>query len=344
MMASFLLGRATMTKLSLCLGLGASIVVLLAAACGGSTDDGLNGGGGSAGSGAQAGSSSGGSSGNGGVGAAAGSAGVAGIGGGAAGGAGAGGTGGGTSYTLDNVCSKVAPQICSAAESCCNTAGFGYDANGCQAASIFQCGKDVAEVKAGTMTFDPSKIDACLAEYQKLLAKCVLSIADFFSLLEGLAPCNSIFQGNLPEGAACQRDAQCALPGTPNTYVGCDEGTKTCVHWTRLAEGAQCQLGDGVTDYCETGLYCDVNLVGSPPFNGTCKQATALGAKCDGTNPYNLECGLGYYCNASTSLCTVAKVGGASCTTGIECQTFDCEAGKCTAQEPLVDQGLCTGG
>jgi hypothetical protein len=74
-----------------------------------------------------------------------------------------------------------------------------------------------------------------------------------------------------------------------------------------------------------------------------CKTATPIGQKCNGFKPYNLECGLGYYCNKGTSLCTQNKVGGASCKEDLECQSYSCTLGKCGALEPLVDQKTCTG-
>jgi hypothetical protein len=74
-----------------------------------------------------------------------------------------------------------------------------------------------------------------------------------------------------------------------------------------------------------------------------CKTATAEGQKCNGFKPYNLECGPGFYCNKGTSLCTKAKVGGASCTETVECQSYVCDFGKCGPLEPLVDQKTCTG-
>jgi hypothetical protein len=310
------------------LAFGLVAALLSSAGCGGSTDEGLR----SASGGSVADAGPGGSSGNG-------TGGTAG--GGAAGGGGLAGT---PSYALDDVCQKLAPKLCAASQSCCMAAGFGYDANGCQATSIAECGKNVAEVEAGSMSFDPSNIDVCFAEYELLLQKCVLGVGDFFELLATLKPCNSIFQGTRPEGASCQRDAQCAASSNPSVYVSCEQSSQQCTHWMLLDENAKCQLGDGVTAYCKPGLYCDAYLGGTPPYSGICKTATAPGKPCNFANPYELECCVGYYCNQSTGLCTTAKLGGAGCATDIECQTFECQSGKCSAQGPIVNQALCTGG
>ena len=317
-------------------------LALAAQACGGSADSGLKGGGGSSGTGA-GGSATGGGAGTGGAGGSV-SGGAAGV-GGAAGGSsgGASGAGGSAGYTLDDVCAKLAPQGCGIMQSCCTKSGFGYDANGCQAHSVAGCEQNVAAVKAGTMAFDPTSIAACLSNLQKLFAECVPPANEFFDVLAAVQPCQLVFQGQLPEGASCDRDAQCALTNDPKVFVACDKTSKKCTHYSALGINDACALGTGVTSFCDKGLYCDASLLGIPPYKGICKTATVVGQKCNTFKPYDLECGLGFYCNQATGVCTSAKVGGVSCVETVECQSLSCNAGTCGPQEPLVDQASCTG-
>lgn len=321
------------------LWVGALASVLGLGACGGSTDSGLN---------ASGGSSSGGTAGGGGSGGGAGSSsgGAAGApsgGAAGAGGSGASSSGGAAGYTLDDVCQKTQPQGCEWSKACCTQSGFGYDATGCAKNAMAGCEKNVEEVKAGKMTFDPTKVDACLAVYQKLFGQCTLGVHEYLLALDELKTCSLTFQGKLPTGASCDRDAQCAPSADPNVFVGCDDVTGKCTQSKRLSLGATCAVGDAVADFCAPGLYCDAAWSPTPPYPGVCKTATAEGQQCNGFKPYNLECGPGFYCNKGTSLCTKAKVGGATCTETIECQSFSCSLGKCGALAPLVDQKTCTG-
>ncbi|MBK7584755.1 MAG: hypothetical protein IPI67_31775 [Myxococcales bacterium] len=319
-------------------------VVLVA--CGGSSDSGLKATGGAGGGAAAGGGAGAGGSAGAGLGGAAGTAtggagGVAGV--GAAGGGGAGAVGGGSGYTLENVCQKTQPQGCGWSSDCCKQSGFGYDEKACIATALAGCQKNVDEVKAGTMTFDPSKVDACLTTYQTLLSKCTLGVSDYLAALDGLKTCGLAFQGKLSQGTSCDRDEQCAPSADPNVFVSCSDTTGKCVSAKRLPLSANCAIGDGVADFCAPGLYCDATFAPVPPYPGVCKTATAEGQKCNGFKPYNLECGAGFYCNKQSSVCTKAKLGGAACIETVECQSYTCSAGKCGALAPVVDQKSCTG-
>jgi len=308
------------------------LVVLLLGACGGSSDAGLSGTGGQAGSagsisaGGSAGTATGGSSGQGGSGA-----------------VGTAGSGGGSGYPLDSVCQTISAKGCELEQPCCVSSGFGFDAAQCTARAVIDCQKNVAEVQANTMTYDPTQIDACLAALGQAFQKCTLDVGEWYATLDAIRPCSFVFAGQRPEGAECERDAQCAPSSDPNVFVSCSDTTKKCVSSRRLGLGDACAVGDAVLDFCGAGLFCDASLLGLPPYQGMCKTATPEGAKCNNLKPYDLECGAGFYCNKSTAVCTKAKVGGASCTETLECQTFQCTLGKCTAQAPLVTQQDCTG-
>jgi hypothetical protein len=289
--------------------------VLGLSACGGSSDSGLSAVGGSAGSGG-------------------------GSGGGNAGTAGAAGT---TSYTLANVCEKTAPIGCELDKPCCLASGFGYDHAGCVARAIAECEQYVAEVQAGTMQFDPGPIDACIAAFEPYLQKCFLNADDLFPIFDALEPCTKIWKGSRPEGAACDWDAQCAQSNDPNVYVACDDTSAVCRHFAKLGIDAACELSESAPGACGPGLYCDAFLGAGPPYQGVCKQATVPGQNCNTFKPYNLECGLGFYCDAASGVCTSAKAGGAACVETLECQTLTCTLGECSAQKPLVTQAICTG-
>jgi hypothetical protein len=329
---------STMRFMKLWAGMLTSAVVV--AACGGSTDSGLKGTGGSSGSGGAGGAAAAGGA----AGAPSGGAAGAPSGGASgAGGSGASSTGGSSGYTLDDICQKTQPKGCEWSKDCCTKSGFGYDADGCVKRALDGCSKNVEDVKAGKMTFDPSKVDVCLAVYQKLLGQCTLGVNEFLLALDELKACGLAFQGKVPTGASCDRDEECAPSADPNVFVGCDEDTGKCTASKRLSLNATCAVGDNVPDFCAPGLYCDATWSPLPPYPGICKQATAVGQKCNAFKPYNLECGAGFYCNKDTNLCTKAKVGGAACAETLECQSFACDFGKCAPLEPLVDQQACTG-
>ena len=321
-----------------------ALLLCLPLACGGNSDSGLTGSGGSSGSGGAADSGTGGAAGSGTGGAAgSGTGGAAGDSGGAGGASGgAAGSGGGASYTLDNVCQLVAPKICAGEQSCCQSSGFGFDQAKCEAYVTGGCLQDVAEVKNGNMTFNPDNIDACLAVYKSAYDKCVLGLDDYIALVKDLNTCDT-FVGKVPVGGSCTRDSECVRNDDPNVFVGCGETSKKCQETTILGANAACQIGAGVTAFCDNGLYCDVAIIGQPPYDGQCAKSTPEGQPCNGQKLIDLECGVGYYCNKSTSVCTQAKVGGAACVQDSECLSFSCAVGHCVAVEPIVDQASCTG-
>jgi len=306
----------------LVLGLSVVGVSALLAACSSSSDDDS---GGTAAAGAA------GASGAAGAAGAAGSAGTAGTGG-------AGGTGG---YALDTVCAQVMPKVCAMRKDCCTKQGA-FDQAGCEAYELAQCGKDVAEVKAGTMAFDPTNIDACLAKLGPAVQKCEFALTDYEALTKDLALCN-IFTGKKKTGEACERDNQCA-DGPAGTATGCDEKTKVCTTTTFGKLGDACSFKEGATVFCGAGLYCDADLA-AQKTDGTCKTATALGGACDKTKVLDLSCALGNYCDKTTGTCVVGKTAGATCATAIDCASVSCDATKKTCNPPdtLVDTQQCTG-
>jgi len=243
--------------------------------------------------------------------------------------------GGSSGYTLDNVCDQVAPQICGLRQPCCTAAGIGFDETTCEANFKAQCALDVAASKSGDETFDPSGIDACLAALPPIFAKCTLTLPDILTVPITLRACN-VFIGKKGEGAACDRNSECAQSADPNTYVSCSDQTKTCKKLTIAKQGDGCDPANGTP--CDVGLYCDAPALMTA---GTCKTATPAGQACQRPALTNPECGLGSYCDQTTATCTSGKTAGESCTLANECASAACTSGKCAVGTPYVKAEEC---
>jgi hypothetical protein len=261
--------------------------------------------------------------------------------GGADGSSGSSSGGNGGPYTLDDVCDRTAPKICELRKPCCEKS-FGYDQAKCLESTKADCAKDVADVRAGRMTFHPELIDTCIVKYKPLLDACFETIDLLFQAF-AVAECR-IFQGQLEEGAECERDSQCKS-GPAGSFVDCNDERRACTYSRLFKEGEQCRYGDNSGGFCAKGLYCDAPLGGSVP--GTCKKATPIGSSCDTLKLISTECGLGAYCDKSTGKCAAAKDEGASCDTAFECQSIQCESSgsgggrKCQPAEPIVSSSEC---
>lgn len=265
-----------------------------------------------------------------------------GVGGGADGGDG--GDGSAATYTLDDVCERTAPQICAMRKSCCEQSAS-YDEAGCVAHDEADCAKDVADVRAGRATFHPEIVDGCLARLRPFFDSCYLTFDILYRVADLLRTCRA-FEGQLPEGAACERSSQCASPADAHAIVGCDTTTKLCKVTRFLGEGAACTLASGLPNVCDEGLYCDVDPTKSPA-SGTCKKATPKGSACDAAKAFDLECGFGSYCDGTTKVCTAGKSGGAPCQEDLECASVSCVAGAagktCKPPGALVEPEECSG-
>ena len=252
------------------------------------------------------------------------------------------GDAGGSNYTLDDVCDRTASKVCALRAACCQSTG-GYDEATCITREKEDCAKNVAEVRANTMTFAPALIDPCLAKVGPVIAACFFDLSKFESVAKTLNECR-IFAGSLGEGVACERDAQCKPSADANAFASCNDQTKKCTTTRFLSAAANCELKDGLNALCGTGLYCDAPLVG--PAKGTCKSALALGAECaPAMRP--LECGLGAYCDGDTKKCTETRGGGEPCNNALQCDSLKCVragdagTGTCAPQEPLAKARSC---
>ncbi|MEZ4262116.1 MAG: hypothetical protein R3B36_23755 [Polyangiaceae bacterium] len=243
-----------------------------------------------------------------------------------------------TAYTLDDVCATIPAKICALRKPCCEQTST-YDEAKCIAYEKAQCEKDVADARAGKATFYPERIDPCLVKLEPVFKRdCSLTFDVLYEIVDELRDCN-VFDGSLPEGAACERGSQCKHSTAPGELTGCDDDTKKCSTTKLLGENAPCALADGESGFCGKGLYCDADL-SKQPASGTCKKATARGEQCDATKrPLSLECGLGNYCEPTTSKCTAGNPGGAACIKAEEykCASFKCDGASCRASTLVKD-------
>jgi len=242
-------------------------------------------------------------------------------------------------YTTENVCTKIPPLNCKVRESCCTQATSGFVETGCETDVTTECEKNVADVKAGIMTFDGDSIDACLAAMQPYSDKCFLEISDLFKVPVDLASCAQIFVGQLKEGDTCERTAQCQSSLSDREVVQCDETTKKCATTRFLPANSACKLGTSVKDFCDEGLYCDFDIL---TMKGTCKTSTPPGSACS-PGPLSFQCGLGYTCDAMTKVCSEAHDIGGTCTTALDCKSAKCSGGMCVKADPIFNAMQCTG-
>jgi hypothetical protein len=249
-----------------------------------------------------------------------------------------GGTSSGPLYTLDDVCDRVAPKICALTKSCCDKTG-GFDQAGCMAHSKAVCSKDVADVRGGRATFHPETIDPCLAKFGPLFDSCYETFDLVLRATKDLRECRT-FEGQLTEGASCERDSQCKPATAADELSGCPKDKLKCTTTRILLDGAACSLDNGTNAFCGTGLYCDATGA------KICKKSTAIGSTCDAKVSPSFECGLGNYCDASTALCANGKGGSAPCKDLTECASLKCEgtASKtCVAPKAIVSVEECKG-
>jgi hypothetical protein len=210
---------------------------------------------------------------------------------------------------------------------------------------VEQCQANVAEVEAGTMTFDPSAIDPCLAALQPFLDECFVGAADKLAMIETRQLCRTVFVGSTPLGDPCERHAQCAPASSGEDITYCDGDSGQCALTDVLAAGESCTLGGGPTVFCAAGLYCDADTTGQPPFAGHCAAATPLGEPCaSGTQPPSFECGTGYLCSPASGACEQAKDPGEPCVRPFECRSLECTPNQvCGRLDLLVDEQACLG-
>jgi hypothetical protein len=317
--------------------------LVVAVACGGSSDDDLFGNsGGSAGStagssgaggtGGGTGGSSGDDSGLGGGPSGAGGGGNAGAGNGgsagSAGSAGAAGSGGEEGYTLENVCKKFPAATCSQRQDCCNKSGIGFSESACIAHETSTCNALVEQVNAGSRTFHADKIEACLAGLEPLLTACLFSGDQYVSYFKTINACLGIFESQNGPGTPCTTSFDCAPSTQPAGFAGCGQNGQ-CYQLTFAQAGEGC--GNA---YCDEGLTCTY-----PGGSPVCAPKVAQGSQCTTSS----QCGWGFYCPqvSGPEVCQPAQPGGSGCNSDLHCLSLDCSGFQCTQQSPYVEPSDC---
>jgi hypothetical protein len=244
---------------------------------------------------------------------------------------------GGQHYDLDNVCELLAARLCAAREPCCQAIGAPYDEARCVARQEQGCRDAIAAVEAGSIEFDPTHIDACIEDFEHLMARCFLSPAELvFELADSFAVC-TFFRGRRVPGDACQVDVECAGP-SGHGFAACDDDTGVCEQAYVVGLGETCS--PAAARYCAPGLYCAL-MAGDPPA-GLCEQALRLGDPCDPIDA-PLACGNGRYCDGATLVCAEAKASETPCAGDLECDSLLCLDEVCAPLTPLVDPSQCGG-
>ncbi|MSQ84583.1 MAG: hypothetical protein EXR77_17170 [Myxococcales bacterium] len=152
----------------------------------------------------------------------------------------------------------------------------------------------VALTKSGVLTFDPVAAAVCLAA--------VAVHCDDLDLVDGPAPCPSVFQGKAANGAKCTYNVECGSHYCADNW----ECPRTCKK--RVALGAACTP----TDKCAIGSVCfGAKCVAKVPKN--------VGAACGA-----FSCKEGLYCNSKEQCATLNKAGQpcdivGSCGIGTQC-------------------------
>ena len=269
------------------------------------------------------------------------------------------------SISIDDFAQKFRDGECSAAVACNEFP----DTATCEA-SISLDSSDfntvVAEVKAGTVSYDGDAASQCLA----YLTDNVCTFGGF----HGGQVCNSIFDGTLANGAACVEDEACKGYKTQTaqcvrTDNMCDPGTTccpgVCTAIQRAALGASCAtlncandlycsgvdqtckalvptLGAAYEGYdgCEDPMYCKIT---SGASTGVCADAAASGGACDTTGD-TLCADARQYCDPTTLVCTNDALVGAACSDTVPCvaeANCNTATGKCEAV-PTVGQACST--
>jgi len=266
--------------------------VVLAVACGPTSDSPPAGTGGSGGTG-----------GTGGDAATGGMAGAGGMGG--SGGVGAmGGSGGGNPNRVEagQVCQRLAEVQCAGEEVCCTNAGRKYptrDACINSQRSVCEDNSRVTQIGADPDAgYSMDHAETVFDEFERRALLCDPEIAAWGVSSQGLL---NMFRGTRSQNADCMPESQ-----------------------TDFAAGLSCRVDDGLA--CVPGVPGTSVL---PPLGWTCKPRAATGGPCfsDLNCQDNLRCAV----PETLSTCAARKNPGESCGAPNECLSLLCEGGRCVA-------------
>jgi hypothetical protein len=227
-------------------------------------------------------------------------------------------------------CDAIVAAVCGPDTApCCTKHGFTWGESGCKSVMSGYCGGQVDAVKAGTMTYDASYLDACAKSWVSELKTCDM---DFITYIKSTFACAQLFNGTKAPGDACDPTLyECKAPKGGAAW--CDQAAKRCRVYTVVPKGGGCNYYGSTIRYCDSGLYCDLT---SP--TSTCLDALKTGEACAG--PDDLACGLDNVCKDNK--CAPGLPKDALCGSNPECASYQCTAGKCTDPNvTIVSKWIC---
>ena len=231
------------------------------------------------------------------------------------------------------VCDAIVDATCGAGmAACCGSHGAPWDETRCRANVRAWCDGMVARVDAGARSFDPSKVDECLARTRVVTGSCAVPEADVVLML---GACGSVFP-SVAAGSGgfsgCKDDSECwqqsgwavfcdkktvapssfcALftSGSRTALNTSSPGTAVCIPGESMCPGRtpahggvlrcapdrpmSATCGRSIDGCCALGLRCSEG----PDPTGTCVPGIPDGARCELNG---LGCASGYCEAAST--------------------------------------------
>src|SRR5260221_1759267 len=157
--------------------------------------------------------------------------------------------------TVFDSCVDFATRLCADAESCCQKAYGGFDADGCLATFKREvCRPGADAVAAGKATFNQNSVEACLAAHARAHAVCIPTWKQTLELRKQIYAACRVIDGSAEHGQGCAISATCKHPDGV-AAVECVKNV--CQVIEVLAEGAQCPFPSGSVSVCDDGLACD---------------------------------------------------------------------------------------
>lgn len=260
---------------------------------------------------------------------------------------------------------------CDNLASCCQADTPPFSASTCLSHARMIAGgfaADAAEVSGGSVQFNPSQVDRCLAAVTASALSCPTSAPLMFALAQNSIgePCANVFSLSSGPGAACQGffASECAPP--VSGYAGCSQegGGGMCQQTTFVGLGQPCATdihpADSVCDP-SLNLFCDQTTrvcappagAGEPCTDLPCDAAAGLLCVTSGTGSLcqpppqtggscvgypDGACPSGTYCD---NVCLPLGTDGAFCGGSGACApTYYCVGGECAPRLP--DGAACT--
>jgi hypothetical protein len=227
----------------------------------------------------------------------------------------------------DNFCEQMADVACHNAYQCCTEGEIESILNVSEPRTEQQCREDFRRncerelpsvrdsLKAGRVTFDPAKLDACLEAIVAPEGVCsqVLTTTTY-PWTEVCASKNAPWVGTVPTDGQCFYAFDCV--GAPDSFCGPDQKCHA-----KPTAGFPCSNGT-----CASAYYCATN--------NTCAQKVAAGGPCSLSQPG--MCDTDLFCDnkgttvTTDDVCAARQPGGATCNGPQGCLSNGCVAGQCS--------------